>query len=210
MKKSERATEILKALKKAYPEASCSLSHQNPYELWVATVLSAQCTDQRVNQVTPALFRRCPDAKALAAIDEEELQELVHSTGFFRNKAKSLKAGAKLIQEKHGGSIPETMEALLEIPGVARKTANVLLGNAFGKNEGVVVDTHVGRLARRMGLSREEDPVKVERELMALFPQEEWALLSHLFIDHGRAVCSARKPQCQVCFLAERCPKRGV
>lgn len=210
MKTSDRAREIYGALQRAYPEAQCSLGHENPYQLWVATVLSAQCTDKRVNLVTPALFRRCPDAHALAEVPEEELQALIHSTGFFRNKAKNLKTGASLLVERHGGRVPDTMEGLLEIPGVARKTANVLLGSAFGKNEGVVVDTHVGRLSRRMGLSQEKDPVSIERDLMRLFPKEAWALLSHLLIAHGRAVCAARKPRCGECILSKSCPKRGV
>ena len=205
-----RVPKIVAALHKAYPDANCALKHRSPYELLVATILSAQCTDERVNLVTPVLFKRCPDAAALQRIPTEELEELIRSTGFFRNKAKSLKGAAAMMVADHGGEVPDTMEELVQLPGVARKTANVLLGTAFGKSEGVVVDTHVGRLALRMGLTEETDPVKVERDLMGLFPRSEWIFLAHALILHGRAVCSARAPRCEVCPLADPCPKIGV
>lgn len=204
------AQALLAGLRNAYPSPECALHHASPYELLVATVLSAQCTDERVNQVTPALFRKCPDAGALDRIRVEELEELIRSTGFYRNKAKSLKGAAALLVAAYGGRVPDTMEELVRLPGVARKTANVLLGTAFGKNEGVVVDTHVGRLAMRMGLSTETDPAKVERDLMAQFPRSAWTFLSHALILHGRAVCTARKPRCGECPLAGDCPKLGV
>jgi len=201
-----RAAEILARLTRAYPEAHCALDHRDPLELLVATILSAQCTDARVNQVTPALFRRCPTAADYAAIPAAELEALVRPTGFFRNKARSLKALGAALVERHDGDVPSTMEELVALPGVGRKTANVVLGNAFGKNEGIVVDTHVGRLARRLGLTRETDPVRVERDLEPLFPRAEWARLAHLLIAHGRRVCRAPRPRCAECSLAELCP----
>ena len=201
-----RAAEILARLARAYPAARCALDHRDPLELLVATILSAQCTDARVNQVTPALFRRCPKAADYAAIPADELEALVRPTGFFRNKARSLKALGAALVERHDGDVPSTMEELVALPGVGRKTANVVLGNAFGKNEGIVVDTHVGRLARRLGLTRETDPVRVERDLEPLFPRAEWARLAHLLIAHGRRVCRAPRPRCAECSLAELCP----
>lgn len=201
---------LLGELKRAYPHPKCALDHASPYELLVATVLSAQCTDERVNQVTPALFKKCPDAGALNRIPVEELEEMIRSTGFFRNKAKSLKGAAAMMMAEFRGQVPDSMEELVRLPGVARKTANVVLGTAFGKNEGVVVDTHVGRLALRMGLSAERDPIKVEKELMARFPRDSWTFLSHALILHGRAVCSARKPRCAECPLGATCPRLGV
>lgn len=204
--RTARAAEILARLERGYPEARCALDHASPLELLVATILSAQCTDARVNLVTPALFRRCPTAADYAAIPRAELERLIQSTGFFRNKAKSLQGlGAALI-ERHDGRVPDTLGELVQLPGVGRKTANVVLGNAFGKNEGVVVDTHVGRLAGRLGLTRESDPVKVERDLMPLFPREAWARLAHLLIAHGRRVCKAPRPRCGECGLADLCP----
>jgi endonuclease-3 len=204
--RARRAREILLRLEREYPEAHCALVHEDPLELLVATILSAQCTDLRVNLVTPALFARCPTAVDYAAIPVAELEELIRSTGFFRNKSRSLSAlGAALI-ERHGGKVPETMAELVALPGVGRKTANVVLGNAFGKNEGIVVDTHVARLARRLGLTRADDPVAIERELVPLFPRTSWALLAHLLIAHGRAVCKAPRPRCASCVLAELCP----
>lgn len=197
-------------LKKAYPEAHCALSHQDAYQLLVATILSAQCTDARVNMVTPALFERYPTAEALAEASQEDLEALIKSTGFFRNKATNLIGMADAVVARHQGRVPDSMEALQALPGVGRKTANVVLGNAFGKNEGVVVDTHVGRLTRLLGLTEEKDPVKVERDLMPLFPQRDWALLAHLLISHGRAVCIARRPQCAACVLADRCPSAAL
>ena len=205
-----RSAEILTRLKAAYPGAHCALDHRNALELVVATVLSAQCTDVRVNMVTPALFAACPSAAHYAQIPLENLEALIQSTGFFRNKAKSLQGLGRALVERHGGEVPRTMAELVQLPGVGRKTANVVLGNAFGLNEGVVVDTHVGRLAGRLRLSRETDPVKVEQDLMPLFPREDWTLLSHLLIDHGRKICNARKPLCASCFLADICPSVQV
>ena len=204
--RTERAGEILRQLRAEYPEAACALRHQSPLELLVATILSAQCTDARVNLVTPALFARCPTAADYAAIPAPELERLIQSTGFFRNKAKALIGLGRALVERHGGEVPDTMEELVALPGVGRKTANVVLGNAFGKNEGIVVDTHVARLARRLGLTREEDPVRIERDLVPLFPRPAWALLAHLLIFHGRRICRAPRPRCADCRLAEICP----
>lgn len=169
-------------------------------------MLSAQCTDKRVNMVTPVLFSRYPDAESLAQARVEDVEEIIKSTGFFRNKAKSITGLALGVVERHAGRLPDSMDALVRLPGIGRKTANVILGNAFGKNEGVVVDTHIGRLARRLGLTREEDPVKVEAALAALFPRKSWTMLAHLLIWHGRRVCDARKPKCGECVLADICP----
>jgi endonuclease-3 len=201
-----RALAVLERLRREYPDAHCELDHRNPYELLVATILSAQCTDARVNLVTPALFARYPDAAALAAARQEDVEELIRSTGFFRNKAKSLIGMARAVMAEHGGEIPDTMEALRPLPGVGRKTANVILGNAFGKNEGITVDTHVKRLARLLGFTRHDDPGKVEQDLMPLFPREDWALLSHLLIWHGRRVCIANRPRHDQCVVCELCP----
>ncbi len=208
--KQNRAGTIFDRLHAAYPDSHCALDHRNPLELLVATILSAQCTDKRVNEVTPALFRRYPEAAAYAAAPLGELEEMVKSTGFFRNKAKSLQGLGRALVEKHGGEVPRTMDELRVLPGVGRKTANVVLGNAFQINEGVVVDTHVRRLSRRLGLSFEDDPEKVERDLMALLPRERWTLWSHLLIDHGRAICAARKPECARCELADLCPSAEI
>ncbi|MGH7504199.1 MAG: endonuclease III [Longimicrobiales bacterium] len=210
MAKKERVLEILGRLHGAYPDARCSLVHRNPYELLVATILSAQCTDERVNLVTPALFRRYPTANDLAGAKQEELEDLIKSTGFFRNKTKSLLGMAGAVVDRHGGEVPDTMEALVKLPGVGRKTANVVLGNAFGRADGVVVDTHVTRLSLRLGLTKEKDPVKIEQDLMKIVPREEWTDLAHLFIDHGRAVCRAPTPRCEVCVLSEICPSSRV
>ncbi len=193
-------------LHRLYPTAHCELDYRNPYELTVATILSAQCTDKRVNLTTPAVFAAYPDAAALADAAQEDVETLVKSTGFFRAKAKSLIGMARAVMDRHGGEIPSTMEELVLLPGVGRKTANVVLGNAFGINHGVVVDTHVGRLAVRLGLTRATDPVKVEADLMPLFPQDTWTMLSHLLIWHGRQVCDARSPRCGICTLRPRCP----
>jgi endonuclease-3 len=193
-------------LKKTYPDARCALDHRNAFELLCATILSAQCTDARVNLVTPALFARYPTAFDLAKAEPSEVQEIIKSTGFFRNKTKSLIGMAQALVADHGGEVPRTMEQLRKLPGVGRKTANVILGNAFEINEGVTVDTHVTRLSRLLGLSREEDPVKIEQDLMRLVPQEDWGLLSHLLIFHGRQVCIARRPRCGDCVLAQVCP----
>ena len=205
-----RTEEILGRLKAEYPDSKCALDFRNPLELLVATILSAQCTDKRVNMVTPELFRRCPTAADYAEIPSAELEELIRSTGFFRNKTRSLKGMGQGLVDEHGGEVPADMKALLALPGVARKTANVVLGNAFGIDEGVVVDTHVGRLSKRLGLTAETSPVKVERDLMELVPQSDWTLWSHLLIDHGRAVCKARKPDCESCVLLDRCPSAEV
>jgi endonuclease-3 len=204
------ALEILARLKKEYPDAHCELDFETPLQLLIATILSAQCTDKRVNMVTPELFRTFADAGALAAADAQLLEDLIKSTGFFRNKTKSLLGMSAAVAGRHGGKVPSTMEELVALPGVGRKTANVVLGNAFGLNEGVVVDTHVGRLSVRLGLTNETDPVKVEQALMPLIPREDWALISHLLIFHGRRVCIARAPKCASCVLNDVCPSARV
>jgi len=206
----ERAPEIYRRLSAEYPDAKCALDHRNPYELLVATILSAQCTDKRVNMVTPALFTRYPDAVAMADADPDELQEMIRSTGFFRNKTKSLLGMSSSVAGQHGGTVPATMEQLVKLPGVGRKTANVVLGNAFDLNEGVVVDTHVARLSNRLALSRESDPVKIEQDLIGLFPREQWTMLAHLLISHGREICDARRPLCEQCVLNDLCPSSRV
>jgi endonuclease III len=201
-----RALEILTRLKRLYPDATCSLTYETPVQLLVATILSAQCTDDRVNKVTPALFQRFPDAVAFAGADLLELETLIRSTGFYRNKAKNIQGACQLIAQKYGGEVPKRMEQLLELPGVARKTANVVLAHAYGINAGVTVDTHVKRLSHRLGLTEQTDPVKVERDLMPLLPIEDWENWSIRLIYHGRAVCAARKPACDRCLLADICP----
>ena len=205
-KERQRVEEILRALGLEYADANCALHHQNAYELLVATVLSAQCTDVRVNMVTPALFERYPDAEALAGADQEELQEIIKSTGFYRNKAKNLIGAAAKLTQEFDGVVPRSMTDLLELPGVARKTANVVLGNAYGISSGVVVDTHVSRLSGRLGLTEEKDPKKIEIDLMEIVPEDEWIDFSHRLIQHGRRVCVARKPRCGDCFLVDLCP----
>jgi len=202
--------ETLRRLAEAYPQARCSLDHGSPLELLVATILSAQCTDARVNMVTPGLFRRFRDAKALADAPEGALEEAIRSTGFFNAKARSIRGAARAIVERHGGEVPRTMEDLVALPGVGRKTANVVLGNAFGDPGGVVVDTHVGRIARRLGWSRHGDAGKVEDDLNRIVPRESWVFLPHALIHHGRAICTARNPLCESCFLFDLCPKVGV
>ena len=201
--------EILKILKRLYPEAHCALIHQNPFELLIATILSAQCTDERVNLVTPALFKKYPDPQSMAKAPLGDLERMVQSTGFYKNKALSLKTTAGLLVELHGGRVPADQEALVALRGVGRKTANVVLGNCFGI-PGIVVDTHVGRLCRRMGFTQAQDPVKVEHEMMEIIDREDWTLSNHLLIDHGRSLCSARKPTCQECPVSPLCPKVGV
>jgi endonuclease-3 len=203
---SPPSAEILSRLKELYPDARCALEFRNAYELLCATILSAQCTDVRVNMVTPTLFSRYPTPFELARAEPAEVEEIIKSTGFFRNKTKSLIGMAQAVVADHNGEIPRTMEELRRLPGVGRKTANVVLGNAYNINEGVTVDTHVGRLSRLLGLSAEHDPVKVEQDLMKLFPQADWGLLSHLLIFHGRQVCIARRPRCAECVLASLCP----
>lgn len=205
-----RPPNILARLKELYPDAKCALHHRNAYELLCATILSAQCTDARVNLVTPELFARYPSPSELANADPADVEEIIRSTGFFRNKTKSLIGMARAIVERHGGEVPRTMEELHRLPGVGRKTANVVLGNAFGTNEGVTVDTHVTRLSRLLGLTRETEPEKIEQELMRLFPRESWGLLSHLLIFHGRQVCVARRPRCGSCVLARVCPSADL
>lgn len=206
MTRRERAKLLTMELPKIYPDAHCELDFSNPLELLVATILSAQCTDVRVNMVTPALFDRCRAAADYAAIPSEELETIIHSTGFYRNKAKSIRAMGSILAEQHHGEVPRTMEALSALPGVGRKTANVVLGNAFGINAGVVVDTHVGRLSLRLGLTTNTDPVKTEQDLAKLFPQEQWCHLSHWLIWHGRRRCKARNPDCHGCELRFLCP----
>jgi endonuclease-3 len=205
-----RTTRIFDILKRTYPDAHCALHFSTPLELLIATILSAQCTDERVNQVTPALFARCPNAATLASISQAELEKMIHSTGFYRAKARSLRSCAASLVADHQGEVPRTMEALHKLAGVGRKTANVVLGNAFQLAEGIVVDTHVGRLSRRMGLTRQHDPVKVETALVRLIPKKDWTLASHLLISHGRKRCNARKPDCAKCEIKALCPKRGV
>jgi endonuclease-3 len=202
-----RVAKILPILKRTYPDAKCSLDHSNPLELIVATILSAQCTDERVNIVTKTLFKKYRKAEDYARVPQEQLEKDIQSTGFYRNKTKSIRAMAQSLIDKHGGKVPETMEELVNLAGVGRKTANVVLGNAFDKNVGVVVDTHVTRLSNRLGLTKHpSDAVKIEQDLMQVVPQKEWTLFSHLLIHHGRAICTARKPKCEVCPLLEYCP----
>jgi len=206
----KHARRLIRLLQQQYPEPQCALTHDNPLQLLVATILSAQCTDVRVNMVTPALFARFPDAPALANAPLPELEKLIQSTGFFRNKAKNIKATCLAIVDEHGGQLPQELDALVKLPGVGRKTANVVLGSGFGIPSGVVVDTHVGRLSLRLGLTKQTDPVKVEHELNALVPQDHWIDFSHELILHGRAVCVARKPKCESCTLLKLCPQIGV
>ncbi|MEX1117742.1 MAG: endonuclease III [Terrimicrobiaceae bacterium] len=206
MKRKDRAAELLRRLPEIYPEAHCELDFGNALELLVATILSAQCTDKRVNLVTKNLFQRCKTVEDYAAISQQELETIVHSAGFYRNKAKNLRAMAAALIANHSGQVPQTLEALAALPGVGRKTANVVLGNAFGINAGVVVDTHVGRLSGRLGLSMHSDPVKIETDLARLFPRETWTDLSHWLIWHGRRRCMARNPDCPHCELQSFCP----
>jgi endonuclease-3 len=205
----KRAHEIVRRLAKAYPDAHCALHHQNALQLLIATILSAQCTDVRVNMVTPALFARYPTAKDFAEAGPPELERMIQSTGFFRAKARNIKACCQELVEKHGGQVPGTMEELVPLPGIGRKTANVVLGNAFGV-PGVTVDTHVRRLSQRLALTEHDDPVKIERDLMAVIPNKEWTMFSHRMIFHGRQICHARRPACEECVLNSVCPKVGV
>ncbi len=205
-----QAQEVLRRLLAEYPDAHCALDFKNAYQLLVATILSAQCTDKRVNIVTPALFKQYPTPRALAKAPQADVETLIKSTGFFRNKAKNLVGMAAAVVDEHRGKIPDTMAELTRLPGVGRKTANVILGNACDKNEGIVVDTHVTRLADRLGLSRAKTAEKIEQELMPLFPRERWAILSHLLIEHGRRVCDARKPKCAECVLSDICPSSSM
>jgi len=204
------ATVIYDRLHAAYPDAHCALDFTNAFQMLCATILSAQCTDKRVNMVTPVLFARYPNAVELSAAKQEDVEEIIKSTGFFRNKAKSLIGMATAVVERHGGEIPSDMDSLVKLPGVGRKTANVILGNAFGLNDGIVVDTHVTRLSNRLGLATGTDAVKIEQELVPLFPREHWTMISHLLIEHGRQVCEARTPHCGECVLADICPSSLV
>jgi endonuclease-3 len=208
--RSCRAEAIVKRLREAYPDSHCSLDFASPFELVIATILSAQCTDKRVNMVTPELFRRWPDAAALAGATQRDLEAVIRSTGFFRAKAKSLHGCAQALVDRHGGEVPQTIEELVRLPGVGRKTANVVLGTAFGIASGVVVDTHVGRISRRLGLTRAADAVRAERDLVRVLPRDHWIAFSHRLIEHGRGVCSARRPVCDDCSLVDLCPRVGV
>jgi len=208
--KTARTRKIISGLRKAYPDAHCELNYSNPLELLMATILSAQCTDKRVNIVTETLFKKYRSAADFAKAELSELEQAIRTTGFYRNKAKSIKAACRSIVEKHGGAVPRAMEQLIELGGVGRKTANVVLGNAFDINVGVVVDTHVARLSERLGLTKETDPVKIEQVLMQLVPREQWTLFSHLLIWHGRRRCYARNPDCPNCEVRGLCPRIGV
>ncbi|HLA85728.1 MAG TPA: endonuclease III [Thermoguttaceae bacterium] len=204
------AAEVVRRLEQAYPDARCSLEHASPLELLVATILSAQCTDRRVNQVTPGLFRKYPTAADYATAPIGELEKGIQSTGFFRNKAKNIQECCRLLVERFDGQVPRDLESLVALPGVGRKTANVILGTAFGIASGVVVDTHVARVSRRLGLTEHKDPVKIERDLTAVLPEEQWIAFSHELILHGRGTCMARKPRCEECVLGDICPRIGV
>jgi endonuclease-3 len=208
--KKERADQIFTLLEAEYPDAHCELDYQDPYQLAVATILSAQTTDVTVNDVTPALFRKYPDASALAAAEPSDVEPMIHRTGFFRNKAKNIIGFAREVVSEHEGQVPRSMAELSALPGVGRKTANVILGNAFGIDEGVVVDTHVNRLSNRLRFTTEATPEKIEQDLMALFPKERWTMLSHLLIWHGRRVCDARRPRCEACVVSHLCPSSRV
>ncbi len=201
---------VLDRLLARYPDAHCALDFTNAYQLLSATILSAQCTDKRVNLVTPALFARYPEPGALATADQPDVEEIIRTTGFFRNKAKSLIGMANGLMQSHAGQVPAEMDALVKLPGVGRKTANVILGNAFDRNDGIVVDTHVTRVSNRLGLASGTDAVKIEQQLIPLFPQEYWTMLSHLFIEHGRQICIARAPKCGDCVLCDICPSSLV
>jgi endonuclease III len=206
----QRAEEIVARLQQHYPQVRFALDFHTPLQLLVATILAAQCTDARVNQVTPALFRRYPTARAFAEADLAELEEMVKTTGFFRNKARALKSVGQALLAEHDGEVPDDMDGLVALPGVGRKTANVVLGNAFGINEGIAVDTHVQRLSRRLGLTEETDPENIESDLMPLIPRESWTLFAHLMQAHGRAICQARRPECPVCPVADLCPSAEI
>lgn len=206
----ESIAETIKLFKRYYPDAHCALDYSNPFELLVATILSAQCTDERVNMVTPALFKKYPNPKAMSKAPVEDIEQLIRSTGFYKNKARNLQACAEALVSKHKGIVPQELEALVELAGVGRKTANVVLGNAYGIPSGIVVDTHVTRLSNRLGWVKTQNAVLIEKQLVKLVPIEDWIMLSHYLISHGRAICKARKPDCAHCFLEETCPKKGV
>lgn len=209
-KKQLHTAEVIKRLKRLYPDAHCALNHKNEFELLIATILSAQCTDERVNIVTADLFRKYRNVQDFVDAPQEDLEQDVRSTGFFRNKAKNIKGAAQRIVDEFGGEVPQNMDDLLSLPGVARKTANVVLGNAFGIASGVVVDTHVKRLSFRLGLTTQKTPEKVEKDLQKLVPEKDWVMFSHWLIFHGRQVCKARKPMCDDCGFIDICPKKGV
>ncbi|NNE99243.1 MAG: endonuclease III [Pyrinomonadaceae bacterium] len=208
--KKKQAKEVIKRLKKAYPDAHCALNHTTPFELLIATILSAQCTDVRVNIVTADLFRKYPQPQDYVNASQEEIEQDIRTTGFFRNKAKNIRSTANKIIENFDGEVPTTMDELLTLDGVARKTANVVMGNAFGIASGVVVDTHVKRLSNRLGLTKETNPVKVEKDLSEIVPKKDWVMFPHWIIWHGRAICKARTPNCDECVLESICPKIGV
>jgi len=212
--KKKRADRLLIALKKLYPEANCALTHHDPFQLLIATILSAQSTDDTVNKVTPVLFEKYPTPMALAQAPRDDVEKIIYTTGFFRQKAKSIQGTAAAVADAFGGKVPDEMAGLTSLPGVARKTANVVLGTAFGKNEGVVVDTHIGRLATRLALTwtskNDKDAVKIERDLMEIIPRKDWTYVGHALIWHGRRVCAARKPACDACTLAKHCPSAGT
>lgn len=208
--KKRRTETIIRKLKRYYPDAHCALVHSNPLELLVATILSAQCTDERVNMVTPALFKKYPRAKDYAGAPVDDLETAIRSINFYRNKSKALKGMGERLVSEHGGEVPRELKPLTELPGVGRKTANVVLGNAFGIAHGIVVDTHVKRLAYRLGLTTQKAPEKVEVDLLTLVPKADWVMISHLLIFHGRKICKARRPQCEICPLEGECPKKGV
>ncbi len=210
MRPSPEKAAVIKQLKREYPDAHCALNHSNPLQLLMATVLSAQCTDERVNQVTPKLFAECPEAQDYAEAPLSKIEELIRPTGFFRTKAKSLKGIGEILTNLYGGQVPRELGPLVALPGVGRKTANVVLGNAFGLATGIVVDTHVKRLAFRLGFTRQKTPEKVEHDLLKIVAKKDWILFSHLLISHGRAICKARRPQCHLCVVEGQCPKRGV
>jgi endonuclease-3 len=206
----ERMKQIIRLLKRAYPDAKCSLNHSNAFELLIATILSAQCTDERVNIVTADLFRKYRRPGDYLKVSPKELQKDIRTTGFFRNKTKSIQGTAKALTESYGGEVPDTMDELLELPGVARKTANVVLGNAFGVKSGIVVDTHVTRLSHRLGLTEQKTAEKIERDLIELIPRKDWVIFSHLLIYHGRRVCKARNPACPQCVIEKLCPSSSL
>lgn len=210
MTEKERKASVIKAVKAAYPKAGCSLKHRSVWQLMVATILSAQCTDERVNLTTPNLFKAYPTPKALGEAKQEDVEKLIRSCGFYKNKAKNIIAASKMIAENYKGRVPKTMEELTNLPGVARKTANVVLGTGYGINDGIVVDTHVSRLSNRLGLSKNTEPEKIEKDLMRIVPREEWTDFSHQLIAHGRAMCQARNPKCSECPLISLCPQKGT
>jgi endonuclease-3 len=203
-------TEIIKILKKHYPDAHCALVHSNAFELLIATILSAQCTDERVNKVTPHVFKRWPTPRDLAEAPLEEIEDLIRSTNFYKTKAKNIKACAKALVDEHHSKVPQDMESLIALAGVGRKTANVVLGNAFDISSGIVVDTHVGRLSQRLGWTKKKTAHEIEQDLLKIIPKKDWILISHLLITHGRTLCKARRPLCESCFLFDHCPKKGV